>query len=225
MNRILVLVVACSMLLGADIHRTYTPEAEVFVDHSVIIQAGAKGSEIWQTIGSGVAIGEQGHLGILTARHVGKDADLLRYCAMVEPTHCQEISHYHHKNLSTDTIEDDWKIYPVDTLPDGLVPVNTYEFAPLIGEPIWITGCPGAYPAVQHAFLMGRGVYDHPDVPIVSASIAPGASGGPVFTDDGKLIGLVVANPPVSMSIEDIAYRLTSAGIVMPINSLMLKDY
>lgn len=171
-------------------HQPYAADhhASKDIEHTVVIEY-LDSDYGWGIEGSGVAIKTPHGLAILTASHVATDVRVnpLRACSYSDIDSCVPLTEYIHEKSIDD---EDWSFFPVSYLPNGITPTQIRTTEVLPGETIVHIGAPFAEPWIS----VGNIAHIYSNVLMCNLNIAPGSSGGPVFDDTGKLIGIVIAH-------------------------------
>lgn len=171
MRPIQVLLIVLLVFLGGG----STPVTSRMDNSLVAIQALDYDGE-WSVVGSGVQVNTWRHRGILTARHVASIPRDLRACNHDE---CVELGSYV-------TGEQDYAIFPVVLRTGSAARVRWTPVRP--GEAVTHLGYPWGVRWVS------TGVVAHVGADIIcDLDIGPGSSGGPVYDEQGRLIGIAVA--------------------------------
>jgi len=198
------LVVVVSLLLGSCIPANASDSTDAVakaIDSTVSIQLYLDDS--WRTVGSGVTVRKHGALyfgkepsfGILTAQHVAEVRSFalpIRACAAANQGSCVQLNDY----IVDSEIgySNDWAIFLVDKLPKDTKPALIRRGTdPRLGEDIVQVGYPWGNFFVAKGVLgayMGdaEGYYF-----ACHGFAAAGSSGGGVWDQYGRLIGLTIA--------------------------------
>lgn len=143
----------------------------------------------WEAIGTAVALEHNGVDYIVSANHVmlasafvpTRICSIQSACVTLPPNRMIG-------PLTIDGPADDWSYLVVGSLPRGLEAVQQIAVAE-VGDEIYIVGCPlGECFETTQGIITRDGEYYHTD-----ARAMPGNSGGPVFNDQGHLIGVLTA--------------------------------
>jgi S1-C subfamily serine protease len=205
----LVLTLSCSAN-SVKQAEAYTSKGGKAISHLAIIVHLAPGSKA-QVIGSGWTIKSQGQYKLVTAQHValGAGPGFLGFCSSQgKDPECVWV------NVATGigpvisrNPKSDWIYWKVSRLPDGLKPVKA-RGKPVIGEPVCAVGNPfgriGEYTCGAITNLEDSFFY-------MDARVLNGNSGGPVFDDRGRLLGMVLSvdmHPGTKDFIENSVYVL-----------------
>jgi len=159
-------------------------------------------------VGSGWATKEGGDYKLITAQHVafGPGPGILEFCSYKDE--CVVVSQFEGVGPVISTgLPQDWIYWEVDRLPKGLR-ASKIGSAPVVGEEICAAGAP--YGRAGEV-TCGAVTNDVGPLFYMDARILPGNSGGPVYDDDGCVIGMVLAidrNPATGEPIESSALAL-----------------
>lgn len=176
----------------AEITRSYTLEAAEVAKHTATVTFVPAGTEDRYVIGSGWAIKDKGSYKLFTAQHVGLSTvsvpGSLEFCSL--KAHCVPVDIFDAVGpvIGADT-DQDWMYWESAEIPRGLKS-SKLGGDPLIGDQVCVGGAPlGRVGEVT----CGQVTNDLDSVFYVDARVLPGNSGGPVFDDRGKVIGMLIA--------------------------------
>lgn len=206
----------------------YQNAAREILEHVVSIESPGDAPGSWNIHGGGVAVVTDDALGILTANHVAAGLPpyvMVRACSALYPSRCIFLNAY--KAGPNDQVLNDWKVYEVHDLPSVIVPVRQVDLDPEIGIHIRQVGYPSGNLLLVHGTLSGVAWGSNEGILVVQGMGALGSSGGPVFANDGRLLGVVSAVPFMTVP----PYRDEPAGhqvmnniaLVVPLNERMFK--
>jgi hypothetical protein len=165
---------------------------DIAVRSSVTIQV--EFADEWYPIGSGTLVRDnEVGLSVLTAYHVASAIPgEYRACSVVLPEECVELGDYYME--SQVGIPGDWALYPVDHRPKGVRPAQVSHQVPDVGDVVIQVGSPAGTPYVNQ----GTVAWTYSDMYMLDGFAYPGSSGGGVFDEQGRLIGITVAIPVFS---------------------------
>jgi|14_taG_2_1085336.scaffolds.fasta_scaffold00681_12 hypothetical protein len=174
------------------ITKTYTPEAAAAIERTATVTFLPEGAVEGIVIGSGWAVKKDGSFKLVTAQHVGLAlaglAGSLEFCSIENECVAVDFRQGVGPVLGAGTTLD-WIYWEVDELPRGLR-ASRVGGDPVIGEPVCVAGAPlgrvGEYTCGQVTNDLGPFFY-------LDARVLPGNSGGPVFDQRGRVIGMVVS--------------------------------
>lgn len=165
---------------------------EAALRSSMVIQV--KGPGGWMEIGSGTLVRDS-ELGltVVTAQHVAEAIPLpLPYqaCWIMDRTKCVALGN--HISDSDHNITTDWALYPVVDKPKGMRPARVSHSDVEIGDEVFQIGAPaGKFSFYNEAEV----AWVYTDALMLHGFAQPGSSGGGVFDEWGRLIGITVAMP------------------------------
>jgi len=146
-------------------------------------------------IGTGIVMKSQ-RFGstILTAEHVAIASwtNDLYACSIIDETECVSLG-----TAVVDLDESlvtDWAIFKVDNPPEGTKPARIAQRDASIGDNVFLIGMPwGRSPWLSKGLVSWFTGDNGEQVMFVTGFAAPGFSGGGVYNEQGKLIGITVA--------------------------------
>lgn len=166
---------------------------------SLSIQVRDSPYENWSTVASGTVIEgnpifPRHNAYILTAQHVAdgvSEHKEVRACLILNPDTCINLHSYIHNNY--ELVSGDWAVYPIKKLSKAFGTVRIRKSLPVLGEEIRIIGNPFGQRYISQGIVAFPeddylGIYYR-----INAFAAPGNSGGGVFDEEGRLIGIVSA--------------------------------
>ena len=207
MNKLNLLIMVLLVLFGCG----NKPNVEQLVSHSGVVEV--KLGEQWRSTGSAVGVEVDGQEYIITAQHVAFPSQFtpVRVCSVVNRNNCVDVNP---RDLIGPIYDQeptgDWTYFPSD-LPEGLKPARIRPRRLGVGESVWVVGCPiGICGEVTTGIVTNYA----DELYHVDARAIPGNSGGPVFDDRGRVIGLLIA-----IRITDQLGPVSDWGVVTPIYS------
>ena len=207
-----------SFMLGVSIccAESYTFEAAAVVKRTAAITFIPAGTKERYVIGSGWVAKDKDSYKLFTAQHVGLAVasipGSLEFCSY--KAHCIAINASDASGpiLGTKTSQD-WIYWDVSKLPRGLKSSKLSNNLQ-IGERICVGGAPlgrvGEVTCGQVTNILDSIFY-------IDARVLPGNSGGPVFNDRGKVIGMLVA---LDFPIEENLSAVENSGLAIKVDQM-----
>lgn len=130
---------------------------------------------------------------LVTARHVAENVDILptRVCSLTEDDDCNYLFSSAEILPEGDELSDDWAVYDPKYIPESVVAAKFQKRPLKIGQKVFVVGNPigveGEVTSGMITNMDGEGTF------IVDARVLPGNSGGPVFNNYGRVVGIVSA--------------------------------
>lgn len=218
--RILFLLLLSLLLTPNTIAHSYTPEAYERLERTVVIEADL-GEDVWLPIGTGFTIKKNDGYRLYTSRHIAQVRDVrkLRYCSTIEPSSCEELG-LDYVGMSSWVLNarpySDWAMWPLDRLVFGVKPARLSKRQVRIGEPVCTVGTPNG---IRGEYTCGAVTNIVDDTIVMDARVLPGNSGGAVWNEKGRVIGIVSAiDVPSSLQIP-----VPTRGFITPVQAFDLE--
>jgi hypothetical protein len=196
MSRLLGVFAILLLLFSAGAGASSDPDvlrAKRIESHSVAIQIESP-TYGWITIGSGTIVKEKRRVKVITAKHVAEIFDLYRarVCDARTASFCERVDTYISDN-GRDT-GSDWAIIPLRKVLKNTRPAKISEEKIMTGAKVYQYGHPRGQKYYNEAVVAAKSIDTEAKLVYWLNGFAyPGSSGGGVFDDKGRLVGITVS--------------------------------